>query len=118
MIEESSSADVLSLVHFVPAGNETARGQSEKPDAQDGLAAYVLGGWWERPSTPPLSLGSAARSGTGQRRGEEHVGVGREAVDIVEGIPSWSRDGASRHASNAFRDWTDEAVRHESNRNQ
>ena len=71
------------------------------------------GDWWERPSNPPLSLGSGVRLDMGQRCGRGHAGVGHEAVDIVEDIPSWSRDGASRHASKESRDWTDAAVRHQ-----
>lgn len=44
------------------------------------------------------------------------MGVGHEAVDIVEDIPSWSRDGAFRHASNESRGWTDADVRHQVSR--
>lgn len=53
------------------------------------------------------------RFDTGQQYEKEHVGVGHEAADIVEGIPSWSHDGAPRHASNASRNWVNATVRHQ-----
>jgi hypothetical protein len=66
-------------------------GRWEKADGLDEVAAYGPEGWSAMSLNRPVDLHSVVQVDMDRTCVVERAGVGHEAVDTVEDIPSWRR---------------------------